>query len=94
VFSYSQKLVAGTRQRFLVPSQLRQCGLATLRMLVTGWPPNCGGPGMPQRHDQIALTIRAVAHDRRKLVGEDPGEQWQIPGPIVPRAEPVADPAG
>jgi len=27
----------------------------------------------PARHDQFALTIRAVAHDRRKLVGEDPG---------------------
>jgi hypothetical protein len=25
----------------------------------------------PARHDQLALTIHAVAHDRRKLVGED-----------------------
>jgi hypothetical protein len=30
-------------------SQPRQCGLETLRMLVTGWPPNCGGPGMHRR---------------------------------------------
>ena len=49
VSSYSQKLVAGTRQRFLASSQPRQCALETLRMLVTGWPPNCSGPGMPQR---------------------------------------------
>jgi hypothetical protein len=28
----------------------------------------------PARHDQFALAIRVVAHDRRKLVGEDPGE--------------------
>jgi hypothetical protein len=28
----------------------------------------------PSPYDQFALTIRAVAHDRRKLVGEDPGE--------------------
>ena len=49
VSSYSLKLVTGTRQRFLAESQPRQCGLATLRMLATGWPPNCSGPGMPQR---------------------------------------------
>ena len=49
VSAYSQNDVAGTRQRFLAESHPCQCGLATLRMLVTGWPPNCGGPGMPQR---------------------------------------------
>jgi signal transduction histidine kinase len=49
VSAYSQNDVAGTRQRFLAESQPRQCGLETLRMLVTGWPPNCSGPGMPQR---------------------------------------------
>ena len=49
VSAYSQKDVAGTMQRFLLPSHPRQCGLATLRILVTGCPPNCGGPGMPQR---------------------------------------------
>jgi len=72
VFSYSQKLVAGMRQRFLVPSQLRQCGLATLRMLVTGWAAKLRRSGhAPARHDQVALTIRAVAHYRRELVGEE-----------------------
>src|ERR1700722_5321936 len=49
VGAYSQNDVAGTRQRFLAESQPRQCGLATLLMLVTSWPPNCSGPGMPQR---------------------------------------------
>ena len=39
VSKYSQNDVAGTMQRFLLPSHPRQCGLATLRMLVTGWPP-------------------------------------------------------
>ena len=79
VSSYSQELVAGTRQRFLAESRPRQRGLETLRTFVTGWPPNCGGPGMPQRHDQFALTIRAIAHDRRKLVGEDPGNAGRLP---------------
>ncbi len=36
-------------QRLPLPSHLRQCGLLTFRILVTGWPPNCGGPGIPQR---------------------------------------------
>jgi hypothetical protein len=45
---YSEKLVAGTRQRFSGPSQRRQCGEAVLRMLVL-MPGNCGGVGMPQR---------------------------------------------
>src|ERR1700722_10601551 len=49
VGAYSQNDVAGTRHRFLAESQPRQCGLATLRMLVTGWPPNCSGIGMSQR---------------------------------------------
>ena len=40
VFSYSQKLVAGMGEQFLVPSH---CASAGSR------PPNCGGPGMPQR---------------------------------------------
>jgi hypothetical protein len=49
VSAYSQNEVAGTMQRLLLPSQPRQCGLFTFRMFVTAWPPNCGGPGMPQR---------------------------------------------
>ena len=39
-------------------------------MFVIGAPPNCGGPGMPQR----AITSPRViggADDRRKLVGKD-----------------------
>ncbi len=47
--AYSLKLVNGTRQRLAGPVQRRQCGEATLRMLVTGAPPNCGGDSMPQR---------------------------------------------
>ena len=92
VGAYSQNDVAGTRQRFLAESQPRQCGLETLRMLVTGWPPNCSGPGMPQRAmNQFALTIRAVAHDRRELVREDPGEGREVAGPVVGGAEQGAD---
>ena len=91
VSSYSQELVAGMRQRFLAESRPRQRGLETLRTFVTGWPPNCGGPGMPQRHDQFALTIRAIAHDRRKLVGEDPGECREVAGSVVGNAEQGAD---
>jgi hypothetical protein len=47
--AYSLKLVNGTRQRFAGPVQRRQCGEPTLRMFVTGAPPDCGGDGMPQR---------------------------------------------
>jgi hypothetical protein len=43
-----QKLGARTTQPFLAESQPR-LWLETLWMLVTGWLPNCGGPGMPQR---------------------------------------------
>jgi len=39
VSAYSQNEVAGTMHRLRLPSQPRQCGLATFRMLVTGWPP-------------------------------------------------------
>jgi hypothetical protein len=39
VSAYSQNEVAGTMQRLPTPSHSRQCGLAMLRMLVTGWPP-------------------------------------------------------
>jgi hypothetical protein len=46
---HSQKLVAGTRQRFSGPSQRLQCELFVLRMFVTGAPPYCGGQGIPQR---------------------------------------------
>ena len=65
VGAYSQNDVAGTRQRFPAKSQLRQCGLATLRMLVTGWPPNCGGPGMPQR----AMTSSRLPSTLLRTIG-------------------------
>ena len=48
VSAYSQNDLAGTRRRFRLPSHPRQCGLLTLRV-VTGAPPYCRGPGMPQR---------------------------------------------
>ena len=75
VSAYSQNDVAGTRQRFL-ESQPRQCGLATLRMLVTGWPPNCGGPGMPQRamtssRSPSALLRTIGASWSGKILGND-----------------------
>src|SRR5271166_844817 len=40
VSAYSQNDVAGTMQRLPLPSHLRQCGLFTFRIFVTGWPPN------------------------------------------------------
>jgi hypothetical protein len=49
VSAYSQNDVAGTTQRFFLPSHARQCGLDTFRMFVIGAPPNCGGPGIPHR---------------------------------------------
>ena len=49
VSAYSQNDVAGTTQRRFLPNHPRQCGLFKFGMFVTGWPPNCGGPGIPQR---------------------------------------------
>src|SRR5271166_5614541 len=65
VGAYSQNDVAGTRHRFLAESHPRQCGLETLRMLVTGWPPNCGGPGMPQR----AMTSSRSPSEAARMIG-------------------------
>jgi hypothetical protein len=45
----------------------------------------------PGRHDQFALTIHAVAHDRRGLVWEDHGERREVAGPVVGGAEQRAD---
>src|SRR5450432_47583 len=47
--AYSQNAVAGTMQRFFGDNHVRQCGLETLRIFVTGAPPYCIGPGIPQR---------------------------------------------
>ena len=33
----------------------------------------------PARHNQFALTLHAVAHDRRKLVGKDSGNTGRLP---------------
>ena len=55
--AYSEKLFAGTRQRFSGFSQPRQCGDEVLRMLVTGGPPNFGGGGIPQR---IMISSRSA----------------------------------
>ena len=54
---YSEKLVAGTRQRFSGLIQRRQCGDVGLRMLVL-MPPNCGGFGKPQR---ILISSRPLS---------------------------------
>src|SRR6478735_5012812 len=47
--AYSAKLLNGTKHRFSGLSQARQCGDDSLRMFVTGGPPNFGGGGIPQR---------------------------------------------
>jgi|ERR1700733_3353621 hypothetical protein len=47
--AYSQNAVAGTMQRFFGDSQPLQCGLEMLRMFVSGAPPYCTGPGIPER---------------------------------------------
>src|SRR5580704_15293751 len=47
--AYSEKLLAGTRQRLSGFSQPRQCGELVFRMLVTGAPPIFSGGGIPQR---------------------------------------------
>jgi S1-C subfamily serine protease len=55
--AYSQNEVNGTTHRLSVLSQRRQCGLFTLRMLVIGAPPNCGGPRMPG----LAAVVKRIA---------------------------------
>ncbi len=61
--AYSEKLLAGTRQRFSGFSQPRRCADEVLRMLVTGGPPNLGGGGIPQRiivSSRSAPTLRTA----------------------------------
>jgi hypothetical protein len=68
--SYSLKALNGTRQRCAGPNSGRQCALFTLRMLVTGAPPNCGGPGRPQRiFDQCRLSPSLGRNTGPKLFG-------------------------
>ena len=47
------------------PSHRRQCGLRRLRMFVIGAPPNCGGPGIPQR----AMTSSRSPSGPRRMIG-------------------------
>src|ERR1700722_6742812 len=80
VGAYSQNDVAGTRHRFLAESQPRQCGLATLRMLVTGWPPNCGGPRMPQRARPSSRSPSALLRTiGASWSGKIPGDAGRLP---------------
>src|SRR5208337_214945 len=65
VSAYSQKDVTGTTHRLPLPSHRRQCGLFTFRMFVTGCPPNCGGPGIPQR----AMTSSRSPSEATRMIG-------------------------
>lgn len=56
---YSEKLLAGTRQRFSGLSQPRQWGDEVLRIFVTGGPPNFGGGGIPHRIKTISRSAPA-----------------------------------
>ena len=50
----------------------RQCELETLRMLVTGWPPNCGGPAA-----QRAMTSSRSASALLRTIGRvAPSPVW------------------
>jgi hypothetical protein len=64
--AYSEKLFAGTKQRFSGFSQPRQCGDVVLRMLVTGEPPIFGGGGIPQR---IMISSRPPSAGRTTGAG-------------------------
>ena len=71
-------------------AECQLANVAQLRMLVTGWPPNCGGPGMPQRPMTSSRSPSGL-FDRRNLVGEDPGEWREVASPVVGGAEQGAD---
>jgi hypothetical protein len=58
----SEKLLAGTRQRFSGFSQPRQCGEDVFRTFVTGGPPNLGGGGQP--HRIMAMERHPASRDR------------------------------
>jgi hypothetical protein len=86
VSAHLQNEVAGTMQRVCLPSHSRQCGLLDIANMVIRAPPNCGGPGIPRTRDyKLTLAIRAVANNRRELVGEDRGKQGQVARPIIAR---------
>ena len=78
VSAHSQKELTGTKHRLSGTSQLRQCGLFVLRMLVTVAPPNFGGPRhAPTHHLELALTV-CRADDRRQLIREDVGQAGRL----------------
>ena len=87
VSAYSQNEVAGTMQRFCLPSQPRQCGLPTLRMsVVIGAPPNCNAPSQANGCHPISCERLAQA-GRGKFRGTS-----EVACTIVARgANPVAD---
>jgi hypothetical protein len=66
--------VAGTMQRFRLPSHPRQCGLPTLRILVIGAPPNCGERGIPQR----AMTAWPGCERSVPWSGRIPGNRGRL----------------
>jgi hypothetical protein len=54
--------------------------LATLRMLVTGWPPNCSGPGMPQRATTNSRSPSALLRTiGASWSGKIPGNAGRLP---------------
>src|SRR5208283_4616627 len=71
VSAYSQNDVAGTRQRFRLPSHPRQCehgevaDVGDRRAAVLRWAGHA-----PAGHDELALAVAPGADDRRHLVGE------------------------
>ena len=46
----------------------------------------------PTRHDKLTLAVGSIANDRSQLVGEDPGEQRQVAGSIIPAIGQTAPP--
>src|SRR5580704_11887754 len=80
VSAYSQNAVAGTMQRFFGDSQPRQCGLATLRMFVTGAPPYCTGPGIPQRASMSSLLPPSALRTMGAIwSGKIAGKEGRLP---------------
>jgi len=78
--AYSQNAVAGTMQRFFGDSQPCQCGLETLRMFVTGTPPYCTGPGIPQRASTSSrLPPSALRTIGAIWSGKMPGKEGRLP---------------
>jgi hypothetical protein len=75
-------------RRFFGDNHVRQCGLETLRMFVTG-----GAAVLrrsrhtPARQHELTDSAFSVADDGSHLVGEDARKVGQIPGAVVLDAE-------